>query len=63
MGEKIQEELLRELQSFLEICISARYRPEADRAINLQEDLQKARNLINAFVRLNRKNQIGELLP
>jgi hypothetical protein len=55
MGENIPAELLSELQGFLDTCISARYMPEADRAINLQEDLQRARKLIKAFVSLHPK--------
>ncbi len=55
MGENIPDELLSELQGFLDTCISARYMPEADRAINLQEDLQRARKLIKAFVSLHPK--------
>lgn len=49
-------ELLQDLNSFVTHCQEARYMPEADRAINLQQDLQMLQGIVASFSRLHYKN-------
>ena len=50
-------ELVEEMQSFLQQCLTARFMPEADRTINLQEDLGLLQNIIIGFSRIKNHNQ------
>jgi hypothetical protein len=50
-------ELIQEMQHFLQSCQQARYMPEADRAVNLQEDLALLQKIISGFSRLKHKHQ------
>lgn len=49
-------ELLQDLRSFVNHCQEARFLPEADRAINLQQDLQMLQGIVAGFSRLRSKN-------
>lgn len=52
--QRIDPELIEHVQRFLQRCQQARYMPEADRAINLQEDLHLLKQIIQGFERYNR---------
>jgi hypothetical protein len=53
--------LLDEIQIFLSHSQAARFMPETDRAVNLEEDLARIRKIFTGFSRLskNRKNRSG----
>ncbi|MDD2228908.1 MAG: BatD family protein [Candidatus Cloacimonetes bacterium] len=55
--QNVPLELVEEMQSFLQHCLTARFMPEADRTINLQEDLGLLQNIIFGFSRLKNHNQ------
>ena len=62
LSEKnIPEWLLDEIQIFLSHSQAARFMPETDRAVNLEEDLARIRKIFTGFSRLskNRKNRSG----
>lgn len=50
--KNIPPELIAEMQGFLQSCQQARFMPEADRAINLQEDLALLQKIIAGFSRI-----------
>ncbi|PKN72763.1 MAG: hypothetical protein CVU50_06285 [Candidatus Cloacimonetes bacterium HGW-Cloacimonetes-3] len=50
--KSIPLELIAEMQSFLQSCQQARFMPEADRAINLREDLELLQRIIAGFSRI-----------
>jgi len=63
LSEKnIPQWLLDEIQIFLSHSQAARFMPETDRAVNLEEDLARIRKIFTGFSRLskNRKNRSGK---
>ena len=63
LSEKnIPDQLLEEIQIFLSHSQAARFMPETERAVNLEEDLARIRKIITGFSRLskNRKNRMGK---
>ncbi|MDY0152588.1 MAG: BatD family protein [Candidatus Cloacimonas sp.] len=52
--------LVEEIQGFLQHCQAARFMPETDRILNLQEDLSLLRAIVGSFSRL-RNNKMPEL--
>ncbi len=51
--KKISPELIEQVRAFLQRCQQARYMPEADRAVNLHDDLQLLKHIIHGFSRYN----------
>jgi len=63
LSEKnIPDQLLEEIQIFLSHSQAARFMPETERAVNLEEDLARIRKIFTGFSRLskNRKNRSGK---
>ena len=52
--ENIPDWLLEEIQVFLDHSQAARFMPESDRAVNLEEDLNRIRKIFNGFTRLGK---------
>lgn len=56
---QVPKALIGELQSFLDASAAARFRPASDRAINLNEDLDKLKRIVRGFAGLNRTSGNG----
>ena len=52
--ENIPDWLLEEIQLFLNHSQAARFMPESERAVNLDEDLNRIRKIFNGFTRLGK---------
>ncbi len=52
----VPAELIGELQTFLDSSLGARFRPESDRAVNLEGDVAKLKRIVSGFAGLNRSS-------